>query len=269
MAPRPGGLRTAPAAPLAQRGLKNNHATLRAAGFGAPSGATVVWPQGRAICGLSPRHLGRKRSKKHSYNPAGCGIWRTLGGDFRLASKPSDLRIVSAVPLAQKALKNIHATLPAAGFNAPLGATVVWPQGWAICGLRPRRRGPKGAKKHSCNPAGCGIWRALGGDFRLASRPGELRAAPAAPLAQRGLKNIHAALRAAGFNVSLGATVVWPQSPAICGLRPRYLDRKGSKNIHATLRAAGFNVSSGSDFRLASRPGGLRTASAAPWPKGG
>ena len=45
---------------LAQRDLKNIHATLPAAGFGVPSGATVVWPQDRAGCGLSPRHLGRK-----------------------------------------------------------------------------------------------------------------------------------------------------------------------------------------------------------------
>ncbi len=45
---------------LAQRGLKNIHATLRAAGFGTPLGATVVWPQGQAICRLYPRHLGPK-----------------------------------------------------------------------------------------------------------------------------------------------------------------------------------------------------------------
>ena len=45
---------------LAERGLKNIHATLWAAGFGVPSGATVVWPQGRAGCGLSPQYLGPK-----------------------------------------------------------------------------------------------------------------------------------------------------------------------------------------------------------------
>jgi len=39
--------------------------------------------------------------------------------------------------------------------------------------------GPKDLKKHSCNPAGCGIWHVLGGYGRLASRPSELRAAPA------------------------------------------------------------------------------------------
>ena len=166
---------------LGPKGLKNIHATLWAAGFGTPLGATVVWPQGRASCGLHPRRLGPKGSKKHSCSLAGCGIWRALGGDGRLASKPGDLRTTSAVPLAERALKNIHATLRAAGFNAPSEATVVWPQGRASCGLSPRHLGPKGAKKHSCNPAGCGIWRALGGDGRLASRPGKLRAAPAAP----------------------------------------------------------------------------------------
>ena len=83
---------------LAQRGLKNIHATLWAAGFGAPLGATVVWPQSQTGCGLHPRHLGPKVAKKHSYSPAGCGIWRTLGGDGRLASKPSDLRTAPAVP---------------------------------------------------------------------------------------------------------------------------------------------------------------------------
>ena len=142
---------------LAQRGLKNNHAAPRAAGFGAPLGATFVWPQGRASCGLRPRHLGPKGAEKHSCNPAGCGIWRALGGDGRLAPKPSDLRATPAAPWPKGGLKNIHATLRAAGFNASLGATVVWPQNQAICGLRPRHLGPKGLKKHSCNPAGCGI----------------------------------------------------------------------------------------------------------------
>jgi len=83
---------------LAERGLKNIHATLRAAGFGTPSGATFVWPQNQAICGLRPRHLGRKGSKKHSCNPVGCENWHILGGDGRLASKPSDLRATPAAP---------------------------------------------------------------------------------------------------------------------------------------------------------------------------
>ena len=164
--------------------------------------------------------------------------------------------------LAQRELKNIPAALRAAGFGAPLGATFVWPQGRAGCGLRPRHLGPKGAKKHSCNPAGCGIWHALGGDGRLASRPGDLRTAPAAPwpkelkktimqpcrlrdlahpwgrrsfglkagrvadyargtLAERGLKNIHATLRAAGFRALSGAPVVTAFDRVVCGLRPQ------------------------------------------------
>ena len=166
---------------LAQRALKNIHATLRTAKMGTSSEPTVVWPQGRADCGLRPRHLGPKGAEKHSCNLAGCGIWRTLGGDGRLASRPFGSRIGPAVPLAQRGLKNIHATLWAAGFGAPSGATVVWPQGRASCGLRPRYLGPKGAKKQSCNLASCGIWRTLGSDGRLASRPGGLRIESAAP----------------------------------------------------------------------------------------
>ena len=84
----------------------------------------------------------------------------------------------------------------------------------------------KGSKKHSCNPAGCGIWRALGGDGRLASKPGRLRAKPAVPWAKRAVKNIHATLRAVGFGVPSGATFVWPQDRAGCGLSPRHLGRK-------------------------------------------
>ena len=185
MASRPGELRNASAVPLAKRGLKNNHATLRAAGFGVPSGATFVWPQNQAGCGLRPRHLSPKGPKKHSCNLAGCRIWRALESDFHLAPRPDGLRTASAAPLAQR-----------------------------------------GLKKHSCNLVGCGIWRALGGDFRLASRPSGLRIESAVSLAQKALKNIHTTLRAAGFGVPLGATVVWPQGRVICGLRPRRLGPK-------------------------------------------
>ena len=228
-----------------------------------PLGATVVWPQNQAICGLRPRHLGPKGAEK------------------------------------------IHATLRAAGFNASLGATVVWPQNQAICGLRPRHLGRKGSKKHSCNPVGCEIWRALGSDGRLASRPGKLRAAPAAPwpkgskktfmqpcglrdlarpwerlsfglkagrvagyargtLAERGLKNIHATLWAAGFGTSSGATVVWPQSRASCGLYPRHLGPKGSKKQSCSPADCENGHVLGGYGRLASRPDKLRAAPAEP-----
>ena len=46
---------------LGPKGLKNIHATLRDAGFGAPSGATVVWPQDQTSCGLRPQRVSRKR----------------------------------------------------------------------------------------------------------------------------------------------------------------------------------------------------------------
>ena len=106
--------------------------------------------------------------------------------------------------MAQRGLKNIHATLRAAGFGALLES-----------------------------------------DDRWASRPGNLRIVSAVPLAQRGLKNIPATLRAAGFGTPLGATFVWPQGRAGCGLRPQNLGRKGAKNDHATLRAARFGASLG------------------------
>ena len=130
--------------------------------------------------------LAERGVKKHSCNPAGCGIWRTLGGDGRLASRPGNLRATLAAPWPKRGLKNNHATLRAAGFGAPSGATVVWPQGRAGCGLRPRYLGPKGAKKHSCDLAGCEIWHVLRGYGRLASRPGKLRTASAAPWPKGG-----------------------------------------------------------------------------------
>ena len=171
--------------------------------------------------------------------------------------------------LAQRGLKNIHATLRAAGFGAPLGATFVWPQGRAGCGLRPRHLGPKGAEKHSCSLAGCGIWRTLGSDSRLASRPSKLRIKSAVPLAQRTLKNIHATLWAAGFGAPSEATVVWPQGRASCGLRPRHLGPKSLKNIHATLRAAGFGASLGATVVWPQGRSGRGLGPRYPWPKGG
>ena len=142
---------------LAERGLKNIHATLRAAGFGAPSGATVVWPQNQAICGLRSRHLGPKGAKKTFMQPCGLRDLARPWGRLSFGLKAGQVANCARGTLAKRGLKNIHATLRAAGFGAPLGATVVWPQNQAICGLRPRHLGPKGLKKHSCNPAGCGI----------------------------------------------------------------------------------------------------------------
>ena len=138
------------------------------------------------VAGCARGTLGPKWAEKHSCNPVGCGIWRTLGSDSRLASRLGDLRTTSAVPLAERGLKNIHATLRNAKMGTSSGATVVWPQGRAGCGLRPRHLGQKGSKKQSCNPAGCGIWRALESDSHLASRPSDLRAAPATGEPKRG-----------------------------------------------------------------------------------
>ena len=133
----------------------------------------------KRFAGYARGTLTKRALKKRSCNPAGCGIWRALGGDFRLASRPFGSRIGPAVPLAQRGLKNIHATLRTAGFGAPLGATVVWPQSQTGCGLHPRHLGRKGAKKQSCNLAGCENGRVLGGYGRLVSRSSQLRAAPA------------------------------------------------------------------------------------------
>ena len=166
---------------MAERALKNIHATLWAAGFGVPAGATVVWPQGRASCGLSPRYLGQKGSKKTFLQSCELRDLARPRGLRSFGLKAGRVAGCARSSWAQRALKNIHATPRAARFGASLGATVVWPQNQAICGLRPRHLGPKGSKKHSCNPAGCEIWRVLGGDGRLASKPSDLRAAPAAP----------------------------------------------------------------------------------------
>ena len=166
MASRPFGSRIGPAVPLAQRGLKNIHATLRTAGFGAPLGATVVWPQSQTGCGLHPRHLGRKGAKKHSCNPAGCEIWRALGSDGRLASRPGGLRATLAAPWP----KGVYKT-----FLQPCGLRdLACPWGQLSFGLKARRF------------ADC---------FR-------------GTLAERGLKNNHATLRAAKMGASSGATVV-------------------------------------------------------------
>ena len=234
-----------------------------------PLGATFVWPQGRSGCGLIRGILGRKRSKKHSCNPAGCGIWRTLGGDFRLASRPGKLRIESAVPLAQRGLKNIHAALRAARFGAPSGATFVWPQNQAICGLRSRHLGPKGAKKTFMQPCGLRHLARPWGRRSFGLKTKRFAGYTHGTLAQRGLKNIHATLRAAGFNVSSGATVVWPQDQASCGMCPQNLTRKGAKKHSCNPVGCGIWRALGGDGRLASRPNELRAAPAEPYPKGG
>ena len=164
---------------LAQRALKNIHATLRAAGFGAPSGATFVWPQGRASCGLSPRHLGRKEAKKTCMQP--CGL-RDLACPRRQLSfglKAGRVAGCARSSWAQRALKNIRATLRAAGFRALSRAPAVTAFGRVVCGLRPQNLTRKGSKKHSCSLADCKNGRVLGSYGRLVSRSSQLRAAPA------------------------------------------------------------------------------------------
>ena len=64
--PKTGQIANCARGTLAERGLKNIHATLRAAGFGAPAGATVVWPQDQTSCGLRPQRVSRKR---HALKP--------------------------------------------------------------------------------------------------------------------------------------------------------------------------------------------------------
>ena len=170
-----------------------------------------------------------KGSKKHSCSPAGCGIWRALGGDSRLASRPGGLRIESAAPLAEKALKNIHATLRAAGFGAPSGATVVWPQGRAGCGLSPRYSWPKELKKTITQPCRLRDLARPRGRRSFGLKARRVADYARGTLAERALKNIHPTLRAAAFNAPLGATVVWPQGRASCGMYPQNLSRKGAK----------------------------------------
>ena len=181
MASKPGRLRAKLAVPWAKRAVKNIHATLRAAGFGVPLGATVVWPQDRAGCGLRPQNLTRKGAKKTIMQTCGLRKQARPRGLRSFGLKTKRVAGCARGTLAKRALKNIHAALRAVRFNASSGATVVWAQGRTGCGLRPRHLSQKGSKKHSCSPAGCGIWRALGGDGRLASRPSELRIESAVP----------------------------------------------------------------------------------------
>ena len=129
---------------LAERGLKNIHATLRAAGFGAPLGATFVWPQDWASCGMYPQNLSRKGAKKTIMQTCGLRKWARPRGLRSFGLKAGQVAECIRRTLAEKALKNNHATLRAAGFNASLGATVVWPQDQASCGLSPRYPWPKG-----------------------------------------------------------------------------------------------------------------------------
>ena len=166
---------------MAERGLKNIPASLRAAVFGSPSGATVVWPQGRAICGLRSRHLGPKESKKTFMQPCGLRDLACPRGQLSFGLKAGQVADCIRGTLAQRGPKNNHATLRAARFGVPLGATVVWPQGRASCGMCPQNLTRKGSKKHSCSLADCENWHVLGSDFRLASKPGGLRIESAAP----------------------------------------------------------------------------------------
>ena len=140
----------------AQRALKNIHATLRAAGFGAPSEATVVWTQGRASCELCPRYLSQKRAKKHSCNPAGCGIWRTLGSDGRLASKPSDLRAAPAAPWPKGSKKTFMQPCGLRDLTRPWGRRSFGPKTGQVAGYARGTLAQRGLKKHSCSPEGCG-----------------------------------------------------------------------------------------------------------------
>ena len=163
----------------------------------------------------------------------------------------------------------------------PWGATVVLASKPSDLRAAPAAPWPKGIQKQSCNLSSCGIWRTLGGDSRLALKPGGLRAAPAAPwpkgskktfmqpcglrdlarprgrqsfglkagrvagyargtLAQRGLKNIHATLWAAGFGTPLGATFVWPQDQASCGMCPQNLSQKSAKKHSCSPTGCGI-----------------------------
>ena len=134
---------------LAQRGLKNIHATLWAAGFGAPSGATVVWPQGRASCGMYPQNLSRKGAKKTIMQTCGLRKLAHPRGlrSFGLKTK----RVAECVrrTLPERALKNNHTALRTAKMSTSSGATVVWPQDQTSCGLRPQR---VSRKRHTPKP---------------------------------------------------------------------------------------------------------------------
>ena len=124
---------------LAQRGLKNIHATLRAAGFGAPWGR---------------RSFGLKAGRVAGY---------------------------ARGTLAERALKNIHATLRLRDLARPWGRRSFGLKAGQVAECIRRTLAEKALKKRSCRPADCENGHVLGGDGRLASKPSDLRAAPAAP----------------------------------------------------------------------------------------
>ena len=234
-----------------------------------PSGATFVWPQDRAICGLHPRRLGQKGSKKTFMQPCGLRDLACPWGRLSFGLKTRRVAGYARGTLAQKALKNIHAPLRAAGFGVPSGATVVWPQGRAICGLSPRHLGPKGSKKNIYATLRAARFGASSGVPVVWPQGRAICGLSPRHLGPKGSKkNIYATLRAARFGASSGVPVVWPQGRAICGLRPRYPWPKGSKKHSCNPASCGIWRALGSDDCLASRPGGLRNVSAEPYPKG-
>ena len=165
---------------------------------------------------------------------------------------------------AQRALKNIRAALRTAGFGTPLGATFVWPQDQASCGMCPQNLTRKGSKKHSCNLAAARFGAPLGATVVWPQGRASCGMYPQNLSRKGAKKNDHADLRTAKMGTSSGATVVWPQNQVICGLRPRHLGPKGAKKHSCNLAGCGIWRALRSDFRLASKPGGLRIESAAP-----
>ena len=125
--------------------------------------------------------LGPKGAKKHSCNPAGCGIWRALGGNFRLASRPGGLRTAPAAPWPKGVQKTFMQPCGLRDLARPRRRQSFGLKAGRVAECIRRTLAEKALKKHSCNPADCGIWHVLGGYGRLASRSDKLRNVSAEP----------------------------------------------------------------------------------------
>ena len=100
-------------------GLKNIHATLRAAGFGVPSGATVVWPQDQTSCGLRPQRVSRKRHAPEPIDELG-------------ARQASFVGVAIVLLVAEDDMINQLDTEERSGAGDAIGQGVVLPTGAGI-----------------------------------------------------------------------------------------------------------------------------------------
>ena len=202
-------------------GLKSSYAALRAAVVRALSRAPVVTAFGRVVCGLRPRHLGPKGLKNIHPTLWAAGFGVPLGATFVW---PQGRAGCGMRPrhLGPKGSKKT--------FMQPCGLRdLACPRGRLSFGLKTGRvaecaRGILAQRTLKTFMQPCRLRDLVHPRERLSFglKAGRVADCIRGTLAQRTLKNIHATLQAAGFGAPLGATFVWPQDWASCGLNPRY-----------------------------------------------